>query len=138
MSVRSTLASLTLGLALCGPAVATEVHDILYFMRSPQARHATLKLCNTDRRFMGNVECMNAADAEDRLYRLRIEAQLSAPASTRSVGGISAFQTPSFYAANRIARRGVLATCRNHPGLMFSPIVCANAAQGETLDAGRN
>lgn len=136
--MRATLASLALGLSLCGPVVAAEVHDIPYFMRSPDARRATLKLCRTDHRFYGNPECMNAADADDRLWRLRIEAQLSSPATTRSVGGIGAFQTPSYYATNPVARRGVLATCRNHPGLMYSPVVCANAAQGETLDAGRN
>lgn len=136
---RTGLAALAAALVACAPGARAETtRDIPYYMRSPQLRAATLSLCRSDHRYDRNVDCRNATSAEEILWRMRLQAQLAMPAGVTRGGSFADFQTPSYYAANRLARRGVLASCRNHPGMTFSSTVCASAAQGEAMDAGHN
>ncbi len=111
--------------------------DIPYFMRSPEARAATLKLCRNDHRFDRSPDCANAASAEDRLWELRLRAGAPAPAGVQRVPSLDTWQlSPTYWAQNRLARKSTLVTCRNHPGMMYPAKVCAAAEQGDTMDQG--
>ncbi len=124
-------------LGLSSAAGAQEVRDIPYFMRSPDARAATLKLCRNDHRYDRAPECANAASAEDRLWELRLRAGVATPAGAGRVPSLDTWQlSPTYWAQNRLARKSTLVTCRNHPGMMYPARVCAAAEQGDTMDQG--
>lgn len=124
-------------LGLAAAAGAEEVRDIPYFMRSPEARAATLKVCRNDHRYDRAPECANAASAEDRLWAMRLRAGTSNQAGVHAAPNLDTFQlSPSYWARTRLARRATLATCRLHPGMVYPPKVCAAAEQGEILDQG--
>ena len=124
-------------LGLPGAVVAQEVRDIPYFMRSPEARAATLKLCRNDHRYDRAPECANAASAEDRLWAMRLRAGVPEQTGARAVPNLDTFQlSPTYWARTRLARRATLATCRPHPGMAYPAKVCAAAEQGEVLDQG--
>lgn len=124
-------------LGLSNGGQAQVVRDIPYFMRSPQERAATLKLCRDDHRYDRRPECANAATAEDRLWAMRQRAGTPEQPGGRAAPNLDTFQlSPTYWARTRLARRATLATCRLHPGMAYPAKVCAAAEQGELLDTG--
>ncbi len=117
---------------------ARSLHDIPWYMANNAARAATLNLCRNDHRFARDADCLNAETAEDRLYGQRAARGIG-PGQTQAQKGGGLFDdltSPQYWAANRLARIGVIASCK-HPPTIYAPDICAAAQQGDALDVGR-
>lgn len=129
---------------LLGGALATahgqpkSLHDIPWYMANNAARAATINLCRSDHRFARDVDCLNAETAEDRLWGQRAASgALPGQRQVQKGGGLfDDLISPQYWAANRLARIGVIAACK-HPPSVYTPDVCAAAQQGDALDTRR-
>ncbi len=114
-------------------------HDIPWFEARPAERAATLRACRNDERLARQAVCANAEHAANRVGaqdRARA-AGLSERRRIRTIDDVLA--DPSYYAANRVARAGLLAECATGgvPGGM-KPLAqhCAAARAGAAMDQG--
>lgn len=127
-------AGVLLGGVVAAQGQTTSLHDIPWYMEHNAARSATLNLCRSDHRFSRDVDCANAETAEDRLWGQRA-AQGALPGQRQTRPGASPFSdlvSPSYWAANKLARLGALAGC-NRPVPTVQPDVCAAARQGDAM-----
>ncbi len=131
------------GLVLVGSSVPvhgqSSLHDIPWYMANNAARAATIKLCRSDHRFAHDVDCANAETAEDRLYAQRAAGMVGGGQGSAGRSRSSVFDeltSPQYWAANRLSRMGVLASCKDRVTI-YQPDVCAAAQQGDALDTTR-
>lgn len=128
-------------LAACWtPALAQPVrHDIPWFEARPAERAATLRACRNDERLARQATCANAEHAANRVGARERARAASVEEHRRSRTIDDMLADPGYYAANRVARAGLLAECATGgvPGGM-KPLAqhCAAARAGAALDPG--
>lgn len=114
-------------------------HDIPWFEARPAERTATLRACRNDERLARQAVCANAEHAANRVGARERARTAGVEERRRSRTIDDVLADPSYYAANRVARAGLLAECAigGAPGGM-KPLAqhCAAARAGAAMDQG--